>query len=227
MRQQLPGTAVPTTAPAGRDVTTVAPPTALRDPAPPLTAPTTAPVPPPTRAAAPLTTVPVPAGAPPPDDDPVPLLPALAVVLAVVALGAIAGRLLRGGRGRRPPTGWSSDLRAALDDVEVTVPVVLAYSEAPDPRPFEVVLGPPVRDLRRRLDDLAAQATDPYQCRQIAELADNLQSLVFAAEAEWLLRGGATPPTAEQLAAAGSATASRRAALDRDLAVVRAGFGGR
>jgi hypothetical protein len=81
--------------------------------------------------------------------------------------------------------------------------------------------------LQRQVDaaagGLAAVASSaPEEAQRIAasSSADALRGLMFAFEADRLLRDGAHPPTGEQLAQADQAVQDRRAQLDAALAAL-------
>jgi hypothetical protein len=215
--------AIPTTTLAPTTVATTTPTT------PPTTARATTAVTPPTTAVAPVT--PSALAAPsttiaPAAEGPETWLVALLVILAMLALVAAVAVVVGLVRHRQQAAGdWQGEVRAALVDVDLSISMATTHSETPDPRPFGQVVTPRLSSLRSRLETVAGQAPNPQLRQEVSAVASGIQSYGFAAEAEWMLRQGAVPPSAEQLDQAGSASFERRAALQSSVTMLRSEIG--
>jgi hypothetical protein len=210
--------------------TTAAPPTQAPT-LPPTTAPppTAAPTTPTTRATttssssttttAPTTTT----STPKPADDGAPVA-LIFVLIGLVGAAIIAAVIAYASKKNRKTTSQQqlfADVRAALTDAEMTRDLAQQHVQTNNDQPFSQVLTPRFEQLRDRLAALANRTPDTVLRQQISEVGETLLSFGFAAEAEWLLRRGSTPPTGDQLNHAGSTTYDRRAALDRTIGTLR------
>jgi hypothetical protein len=222
--QQAPTTAAPATtaAPPTQPPTvapTTAPPTAPPTPAP--TAPTTraTTTAPTTATTAPTTTT----SAPKPADEgaPVALILLLIGLLGAAVIAAVIAYLSKKNRKATGQQQLYGDLRSTLTDAEMTRDLAQQHVQTNNDQPYSQVLTPRFEQLRDRLAALANRTEDPVLRQQIGEVGEALLSFGFAAEAEWLLRRGTTPPTGDQLNRAGSTTYERRAALDRTIGTLR------
>jgi hypothetical protein len=118
---------------------------------------------------------------------------------------------------------WNVAAASALRDADLTRDML-----AGEPRPDEAedaarhhAVTDNVERVSARFEQLAGQAPDEEAHNSAAAVASSLRGYLFALEAERLLRGAPTPPTADQL---GSADATRRARadeLERALAAMR------
>jgi hypothetical protein len=214
--EAAPTTAAPTTVRPTLPQTTDAPTTQR-----PTTEPTTA-----TTRALPTTTVALPTTTVPAESSDGKGLTILLILLAIAAVvAAIAVILGMRNSKKKATTNWQGEVRGALVDVDLTIDVAGRHSQTPDPRPFGQVITPRLQNLRSRLETVAAKAPSQELGQKVHAIAVGLQSYGLAAEAEWMLRAGTTPPTAEQLNQAGSASYERRAALEQSVSAVRAEIG--
>jgi hypothetical protein len=150
----------------------------------------------------------------------------LLIVLAMAAVAAAVAAIIGLVKGRnRSKANWEGEVRSALVDIDLTVPLVATHAETPDPRPFSQVVTPRLQLLRGRLETVATKAPSDRLRQEVGAVAAGVQSFGFAAEAEWMLRKGAVPPTAEQLGQAGAAAFERRAALEHSMTILRTDIG--
>jgi hypothetical protein len=221
--QLPPTTAAPTTAAPPTQAPTL-PPTTAPPTAPPTAAPTTTTTRATTTSSSTTTTAPTTTtSTPKPADEgaPVALIVILIGLLGAAIIAAVIAYLNSKNRKTTTQQQLFGDLRSALTDAEMTRDLAQQHVQTNNAQPFNQVLTPRFEQLRDRLAALAGRTGDTVLRQQISEVGETLLSFGFAAEAEWLLRRGTTPPTGDQLNLAGSTTYERRAALDRTIGTLR------
>jgi Zn-dependent oligopeptidase len=119
---------------------------------------------------------------------------------------------------------WKEAAASALRDADL-VRDMLA-SEAQPGAPEEVTRVAAVRDnverVATRFDGLASSAPTDNMRRSSTSVASSLRGYFFALEAEQLLHGAPTTPTADQLAAADATKRTRAGDLEAAVADIRA-----
>jgi hypothetical protein len=143
------------------------------------------------------------------------------LVLALALLGAaVAVIVMAVGRRNRQQAeaAWRRATVGALDGARLAQGLLPASgSDIPEPVHWQ--------EVRNRVDqaaaalDVAAQgAPSPEGAEAVRSSAGAMRNLVFALEADRLLRDGTRAPTPEQLAQADATSRARRAELDAGLA---------
>jgi hypothetical protein len=97
-----------------------------------------------------------------------------------------------------------------------------ARADQPDDPARHDALRGSVERAASQFEQLATLAPSDAPRQNARRVANALRGYLFALEAEQLLRTSATPPTAEQLAAADGARRGRATDLDAALAAIRA-----
>jgi hypothetical protein len=137
--------------------------------------------------------------------------------IAVVAL-IVAGVAAAMGSKRRREAGdaWVPQARAGLENASLARSLLVAQPTGGDDQVTQVRAQ--AEDAARALDRVASTAPDEARRQAASSVAEGLRGVLFCLEAEHLLRSGATPPTAAQLAEADVARRRRTAELDASLA---------
>jgi hypothetical protein len=135
-------------------------------------------------------------------------------LLALVAAGIAA--LMGSKRRREAGVAWVPQARAGLENASLARAMLLAQPTGGDVQVDQVRAQ--AEDAARALDRTAASAPDEPRRAAASSVAEGLRGVVFCLEAEHLLRSGATPPTAAQLAEADVARRRRSGELDASLA---------
>ncbi len=137
--------------------------------------------------------------------------------IAVLALIAAAVAALIGASRRKQATDtWIPSARAGLETASLARTLLLAQPTGGDEQVNQVRAQ--AEDAARTLDRSAANAPDEQSRQATSSVAEGLRGVVFALEAERLLRSGVRPPTAAQLAEADVARRRRAGELDASLA---------
>jgi len=137
--------------------------------------------------------------------------------IAVLALIAAAVAALIGASRRKQATDtWIPSARAGLETASLARTLLVAQPTGGDEQVTQVRAQ--AEDAARTLDRSAANAPDEQSRQATSSVAEGLRGVVFALEAERLLRSGVTPPTAAQLAEADVARRRRAGELDASLA---------
>jgi hypothetical protein len=144
-------------------------------------------------------------------------------ILALLVIALIVFLVVRARAAGATKRDWNAAAASALRDADLTRDML--SGEARPGEPEDAARHHAVTDnverVSGRFEQLAGQAPDDESHRDAAAVASSLRGYLFALEAERLLRGAPTPPTADQLATADSARRARADDLDRALAVMR------
>jgi hypothetical protein len=142
------------------------------------------------------------------------------LLLVVVAAVLMRQRSVR----RKVEHAWQLEGAAAVDRARSARDVLVRDSGDVDPA-RRTAVGQHVESAADALDRLAASAPNDGDRSAAASTAEALRGLKFAAEADRLLREGATPPTGEQLQEADQSSRDRIDDLDRALGRLEARLG--
>ncbi len=137
-----------------------------------------------------------------------------AVVLALLVLALVLLLLARSRRAAR--AAWSRAARPALQQAISARELLLDLEARTTPEGRESV-DAQVDRASRALDDVVTSAPDDASRLAASTTASSLRGLMFAIEAERLLRSGGQAPTADQLAQADEAHRARSRELDAAL----------
>ena len=141
----------------------------------------------------------------------------LAVVLVAVIVTVLVLALRRRNRLEAEAT-WRRQTAGVLDGARLARELLPASGrDIPDPVRWQVVRDQ-VEAAAVDLERAAASAPAPDAAGAAGTTADALRNLVFALEADRLLRDGTRPPTPEALAQADATCRARAAELDAGLA---------
>jgi hypothetical protein len=136
---------------------------------------------------------------------------AVLVLIAVAVIAAVSST-----RRRQAGEAWLPSARAALETARLARSLVLAQPTGGDAQLPEVRAQ--AEDASRALDRVAENAPDEERRQAASSVAEGLRGVIFALEAEHLLRSGTSAPTAAQLAEADLARRRRAGELDAALA---------
>jgi hypothetical protein len=205
-----------TAAPATTEAPTTVAPTTIPATVPPVANPTT-----PTTATVPTTDAP--AATTSSSDSSTPWGWIIGIALGVLAIALIIMLIVRRRGATATQHDWQSSARSALRDAELTRDMLQgeAKPDQPEDGTRHAAVRTNVEQVAGRFEQLAAQAPNDESQRAAASVSTSLRGYLFALEAERLLRGAPTPPTAEQLLAADEARRARSTELDTALTDLR------
>ena len=145
-------------------------------------------------------------------------------ILLVLAAAVITALVVVRRNAKRDTSEWVNSAASALRDADLTRDMLAG--EARPGQPEETARVAAVRDNVDRVaasfDQLAANAPTEDMRRNAIAVATSLRGYFFALEAEQLLHGAPTPPTADQLATADATKRARTAELDAAMTSIRA-----
>jgi len=137
-------------------------------------------------------------------------------IALLALLGAGIAALMGSKRRKEAADTWVPQARAGLENASLARTMLLAQPTGGDEQVTQVRAQ--AEDAARALDRTAAVAPDEQRRQAASSVAEGLRGVIFCLEAEHLLRGGSTAPTASQLAEADVARRRRAGELDASLA---------
>jgi hypothetical protein len=151
----------------------------------------------------------------------------IGIALGVLALALIIMLIVRRRGAAATQHDWQSAAHSSLRDAELTRDMLQgeAKPDQAEDAGRHAAVQSNVERVASRFEQLAAHAPNDASHRAAASVASSLRGYLFALEAERLLRGAPTPPSADQLLAADEARRARASELDDALTALRTAAG--